>query len=401
MLGGLLVALFFVRASFFINAAKAAIKERDFVRARKHLKWGKRLASRNGTLEFLRARVARLEGRMSDLKTHLTRAHEWGVDVDTLKREEFLAQAQLGQLKQAQRELDKMLRDPRGDAEEICEAYVIGYTKLRLFVAAKNLLDNWMADFPDSPRPRYLKGVIQKDLQMWKEAEAAFREALAIDPAHYDSAFELGSVLLTRKKPDQALEFFILGQGSRDYANDSRVAEAHCLRLLDRHEEASVKLAKFLEEFPDDEAGSLEMSRLELDDNKYDPIVERLAKFADLQPPNTDMLLVYSQALRGMGRFAEAEKYANLVLEVNKQLMLANELAEKVTPKVESADVRCQIAKIHLKYGSKDEGMMWLMGAFEMNPKHRPTLEALVEFYQRRKDVENASRFRRQLDQLN
>lgn len=397
---GLGIALFMMRATFFANAAHKSIARRDLDRAKSQLTWGTYFARNNGRLQFLLARVARLEGRMKDVQHHLQAALDAGFDQERLRREEYLAMAQLGQLKQAQPHLGKLLEDPRGDEEEICEAYVIGFTRIRHFAAAKDLLENWMKDFPNSARPRYLKGIVQKDLQMWNEAATAFRDALRADPNHHDSQFELGSVLLTRKRPEEALTYFVLAAQGKNHKQEAKVAQAHCMRLLARHNEARQVLSSVLTESPGHEDASLEMARLELDGNNYDRVVELLQEVVKNNPRGTDARLVIAQALRSLGKHAEAEAHIKAVAEANNHLMQANEWAEKVGNDLKSAEKRSEIGKIHLKYGSREEGLMWLMGAFQVNPKHRPTLEALVDYYGKNGDAENMQTFLRHLEQL-
>jgi Tfp pilus assembly protein PilF len=50
---------------------------------------------------------------------------------------------------------------------------------------------------------------------------------------------------------------------------------------------------------------------------------------------------------------------------------------------------------IFLKNGQDKEGLRWLASALQEDPAHRPTCQALADYYSRQGDAEAAERFRR------
>ena len=72
------------------------------------------------------------------------------------------------------------------------------------------------------------------------------------------------------------------------------------------------------------------------------------------------------------------------VREINKQLADASDLAERITLDASSADTRLKIAKIHLEYGSRREGLMWLRSNMTIAPDHIESLKELEKYYRRR-----------------
>ena len=59
-----------------------------------------------------------------------------------------------------------------------------------------------------------------------------------------------------------------------------------------------------------------------------------------------------------------------------------NELAETLGSGPDSADQHLRVARIHLQYGSRAEGLQWLLRSYSVNKQHRPTVEELVSYYQ-------------------
>ena len=100
-------------------------------------------------------------------------------------REQIMAQAQLGEMRDAEKQRTRLLSDPQGDEPEICYAFVQGYLQIHQYAAARQLLNGWAADFPEDPRPLFLRGTVQMNAELWKEAEADFRKTLTIDPKHF------------------------------------------------------------------------------------------------------------------------------------------------------------------------------------------------------------------------
>ena len=83
-----------------------------------------------------------------------------------------------------------------------------------------------------------------------------------------------------------------------------------------------------------------------------------------------------------MGRTEDAQAHFDAVAEINDHLADANQLSESINTSPESADDRLKIGLIHMQYGSEVEGLTWLRGALSVNPQHRPTVEAMLSYYQ-------------------
>ena len=350
-----------------------------------------RFSWHNETNEFLLARSARKMGDFQNFRYHLIRAFELGFDPARLEREEWLAMAQSGDLNKSEPHLSDLLLDPRGDGQEICEAYVIGYLLIQQYAGAEELLKGWADAYPHDPLPWYLRGVVYRDLTQWKSSESAFRRALSIEPDYSDAAFQLGSVLLTLKKTTDAIEFFERASQDPEFHVESRVGQAHCFRLLGKPKQARAVLDEVVLNYPNDPAASLELGRLSLDEANYESAIHWLEPLVRKNPRNTDARYALASALREVDRIEEAQEHFDAVREINEQLADASQLAESIDTQPESADDRLKVAAIHLKYGSESDGLFWMRSGISVNPTHRPTLEAMLDYYTR-KAAENPDR---------
>jgi tetratricopeptide (TPR) repeat protein len=141
------------------------------------------------------------------MNKYLKLAQDAGYDPEMIARERVLASAQSADLDTARPHLARLLEDPRGDEREICEAFVIGFIQFQLNDSAIELVRAWQQDFPSDARPHYLEGIIYKSININKEAEQCFLNALKVDPKYYAAAMEIADVLLELKNTDRALKY--------------------------------------------------------------------------------------------------------------------------------------------------------------------------------------------------
>ncbi|MDP7205424.1 MAG: tetratricopeptide repeat protein [Pirellulaceae bacterium] len=367
---------------------RSLIANRAPEEARRWVGWSNKFSFRSKTNEFLLARCCRKMGDYQSFNHHLLRAHALGYDPVALQREEWLAMAQSGVLDKSEPHLSDLLLDPRGDGQEILEAYVIGYLLIQQYTGAEELLKGWADSYPHDPLPWYLRGVVYRDLSQWKSAESAFRQSLEIEPDYYEASFQLGSVLLTLKKTDEAIEFFEVGSQDATLHVECRVGQAHCYRLLGKPKQARVILDAVVKDYPNDPAASLELGRLALDEGDYETAVHWLEPLVRKDLFNTDARYTLASALREVGRVEDAQGHFDAVTEINDQLANASQMSEAISTRPESAEERLKIGAIYLKYGSESDGLFWIRSGLSVNPTHRPTVEALLNYYTK-KAVEN------------
>lgn len=166
------------------SLARRAIAHKTPETALRFLDWSVRIGGSTAQTEFLRARACRRLGRWDDVTKHLKKASDLGGDPALLQREDWLMKAQSGQMMFAHRHRAQLLLDPRGDTEEICEAYVLGYISIQHFDEATRLIESWSADYPDNAEPHYLKGLMLAEENKLNLAEASFRKALELSSNH-------------------------------------------------------------------------------------------------------------------------------------------------------------------------------------------------------------------------
>ncbi len=368
--------------SVFPNSrARGALRQRDLPGAQYWLRISERIAPGNAEKEFLLARVCRREGDFEGMRQHLRKSLQAGFPADTIQREEWLALAQSGKIQEAESYLGALTNEPRGDAPEICEAYVIGYLRNYRLQKAFELLAVWEADFPRDPQPFFWRGQIRQEQRAWSEAAREFQETLRRDPHHTQAALDLADALIELKRPEDALRFYDLAAAQADGGAPAQLGRAKSLKMLGRKDEARQTLEALVRQDPNHAAAAVELAQLESAAGRHARALELLEPLESREPKNLDLQYAYAVALRGTKQLDEAKKRFDAVTKIREERHRASDLVMQAAQQPDNADLRCEIGTIYLHYGDEKTGLVWLANALECDPRHRETHRVLADYY--------------------
>ncbi|MFN0051453.1 MAG: tetratricopeptide repeat protein [Planctomycetales bacterium] len=359
--------------------AARALAHRDYDAGERWLEWSQRVSFDSGRTQFLLARLARHQNRFDDVRTHLLRAHELGYPIEDLEREQWLAQAQAGQMRDAEPHLPALLTSQRGDGAEICEAYVTGYLASYQLGRAAVVLQAWEQDFPDDPMPFLLRARIELNLDHWTGVEDACRKALRLAPEHPEALQNLGEALMAQQKYEEALGWFQKVPDGTVETLAARVGAARCLVTLDRGAAARTLLEKLTADHSQHPRPLVQLGQLELEAGNYERAVELLRKANALEPFQQETLYALASALRGANQAGEAARIASEVERIRDTKGKIARLVEKVGDEPEDAEARFEIGKMQLELGARREGVMWLTSVLQFQPDHAGAIAALEE----------------------
>jgi tetratricopeptide (TPR) repeat protein len=364
--------------------ARRALAARDPERALAWLEWAAKVAPRDPEAAFLRARAYRRQGRFDLVHTHLGQAWNWGWPIPRIRREEWLAQAQAGQLREAEPHLQQLLMDPQDDASEICAAYVNGFYLMNRYPDALRLIEPWIADFPNEPQAFLMRGKILRALQNFKAAETDLRRAFELAPHDGAAGCELAGVLLDLKQPAEALEVYRRCDGAGTVRARVRIGQAECLRMLGESDQARAILQDLLAAEPRPAEAIFELGQLELEAGHYEAAVRALQEAHRKLPRDLKIRYALANALRSAGQTREAAAEFAFVTVAQAALSRANSLIDEVAAHPDRVEARAEVGRIFLKYADPNSGLVWLQGALNYDPRHRPSLEALAAYYEGR-----------------
>lgn len=366
--------------------ASRALAHRDLKGANRWLARSEWLGRDDASTEMLRARLALKENRLDDVRNHLLRAHRLGASPDQLNREQWLAQAHAGQMREAGPHLSELLTDPRDDGPDICEAYATGYLRTYQIPQAKAVLDAWSADFPDDDQPHLFRARVLLEAHNLKGAEAEFRIAHDLAPDNTEALLGIAELLATQKNPDEALEWYRRIPASSERSINARIGQAECLAALGRPAEAHEILSKLAEANSDHPTILRNLGRLELEAGHSERAAELLRRSQKASPNDDETLYALASALRASGDVEEAQQLSTRVREIRQTTSEIIRLIGDLVQQPEDVETRYRLGILHFKNGATREGLTWLQSVLQFQPDHRGAREALLEHSKGRED---------------
>lgn len=332
---------------------------------------------------FARARRARRASDFDLFSRQLAISKYLGMDEERLKREQWYALAQGGQMRLVKDKLASLTDEPNGEEAEICEAFAIGFIRLRDFESALSLLSAWRLDFPNDARPHAWIGQIYADLKDTENAELSFRKALSLNSKNASAALGLGNLLLDVKRPDEAKTYFLQATLDKKFGVSATVGYANSLMASGNTEKAYSILSEAITSHPKDHQLLTSLATLLVERGEYQDAESLLRPAIEAGSLRRELRYAYALALRGLGRTDDAKMHFDYAAKSAEEIAKANQLIPEVANRSDDPELRFKIGAIHLQYGNTEDGLMWLGSVLELDPNHRPTHAALAEHYQR------------------
>jgi Tfp pilus assembly protein PilF len=364
---------------------KIAIRQAslDNPAADRYIQWAEWIHRDAPEAAFARARRARRSSDFDSFSRHLAISKYLGMDGERLEREQWYALAQSGQMRLVKDKLASLTDEPNGEEAEICEAFAVGFIRLRDFESALSLLSAWKLDFPNDARPHAWIGQIYAELKDTENAESSFRKALLLDGKNASAALGLGNLLLDVKRPDEAKNFFLQATEDKKLGVSAIVGYANSLMASGNTEKAYSVLTDATASHPKDHQLLTSMATLLVERGDYQGAETLLKPMIEAGSLRRELRYAYALALRGLGRAEDAKMHFDYATKSAEEIAKANQLIPEVASRSDDPELRYKIGAIHLQYGNTEDGLMWLGSVLELDPNHGPTHAALAEHYQR------------------
>ena len=167
----------------------------------------------------------------------------------------------LGRLDDARRHFAAAIGQNPGDAMLLVEAAVVE-GQLGDLRAAERMLEKALKLAPDNADAWYNLGQVARERNVLERAVRLFRKALALDPQFPNAAYGLGEALYVQEKAEEALPW--LDAAVRMSPDDAEIVHVRALTLdrLGRHREAREAYEQVLRLQPDHVNANLNMAAL-------------------------------------------------------------------------------------------------------------------------------------------
>jgi tetratricopeptide (TPR) repeat protein len=365
------------------------------------LSWADRLAARTAQTGLTEARAYRKLGDMERVDGALSAARKAGATNRQIQREQILAMAQSGQMRQAEPELPRLLTATEGDPEDVCEAFVIGFARNQRFGQAMKLLDVWISDYPESAQAFFMRSKIHTALKATLKAEADLRRATELDASRKDAVLELAEILRVTNRPEDAIPLFESCRKVPDLEVRAMIGLAQCSKSTGKVDEAVSLLQGAVERAPENLTARKELGRIESENGRYPEAVEQLEFAAERSPQDDELRYLLAQALSLAGRKEEAAPHFRYVEEARSALSEMNVLNDRLNKDPNDLEALVRTGELLMKYADPEEASLRLMAVLDSDPDNAKALELLADHYGRRAKSDPrfqplADRFRRQ-----
>ncbi len=373
--------------------AEQALRERDAATALGWLK-GVPDGKSQGQKEFLVARAYRRLGEMNQVRNQLEEAFKQGFPVERLEREQWLAMAQSGQMRDAEPYLRTLLQDPGEDGAEICEAYVSGYVRNREILRAMPIIDAWQADYPEDPLPHVILAGRHREMDHWSEAIVSYRKALELSPEDSHTRLQLAICLKTALKLQEAeLEFRKCLEETPD--DKELLAEwGDMLLSCGKMPEATAVFEHLLVIDPGNFSAGAAIGGIHLMNGRAEEAVAILGPLHKERPYDSKVLYSYASSLQAAGRAKEAAEKFQEVAAAEVALRKKKKLLDELDLCVDPVNQQFEIARIAMKHESPEEGLRWLLKVIDLNPEHVGAYAALADYYQKTGNAQLEKKYR-------
>jgi Tfp pilus assembly protein PilF len=244
---------------------------------------------------------------------------------------------------------------------------------------AVRLLNAWIVDYPNDPRPHLMLAEFSLDVMDIDNAMKELRLALSIDPSHGRAALALCELMLKQQQPAEALKLFQTAELSKALRSTALAWQARCFRTVGRDKEARSVLAVALEETPNSAIANIEQSQLEVASRKFPAAIKRLRTLLDREPYRYEARSILSSALRSVGQTEESREQTAIATAANSALIHARHLARDVAIDDDNVATRAEIGQIYFQYGDPRKAREWLESVLMFDPQHQPTKRTLDE----------------------
>jgi tetratricopeptide (TPR) repeat protein len=268
---------------------------------------------------------------------------------------------------------------------------------------ARQRLENLRAQAATRPGFHVAWGMLCVRRQDYAQAEAAFREALKLDPQSSPAYMGLGAVYLLQNDLKQAGEAYRIA-ASLAPPSPRNVNYATFLRRTGDRQGAREWLEQTIKKAPDFIPASLQLAELELEDKRYEQCDALIKRVLGFDPANYEALmlagrlhLVQGRGTNALGEFERVDRLYPKTPEVQYHIALAHlvngdtaralgALNQAITLAPHYADAVVLLAQLHLRRGDPDAAVLPLTNLLIRDPDNVRAQMLLANAHQARRD---------------
>jgi tetratricopeptide (TPR) repeat protein len=314
---------------------------------------------------------------------------------DEIELEQRLAEAQFGNIWAVEDRLrEEVRRAPPFVKVMIVEAMIKGFLDNERPKEAYRLGRAWTEDYPDDWVGWLLLARTCQLGALSSEAIEDYQRALELKSDQPQTHLWLADTLLSQAEFDKAEMHYRSYLQSHPDDPDGLIGLARCQYSLGQVDLARATLDQLLSQHEKHALGLLTRAQLEQAEapERALPWLRR----AEVAAPNEpEILHNLALVLTALNRKPEAEKYEQRMKDQQVKVRQLMELQmQLVSGSTNALETRYQIGLLNLELGKPQEADHWFQTVLWIDPNHRPTLQTLANYWEKRGDAARAANLR-------
>jgi tetratricopeptide (TPR) repeat protein len=387
-------------ATVHYRAAQDALARREPEEALKHLRFCMQVWGSRADVHFLAARAARRAGDFDEAQAQLRECQRLqGGGTKATALESALLQAQAGNVREVEGDLQTLVERNHPDSVLILEALAQGYVSSYQLGLARRCLDELLQRDPDHDRALMLRGWILQGMGDRHGAIESYRRVVELKPTNDQARLNWAEGLRSVQRVAEARKQFEYLRQRQPHHPRVVLGLARCLRDQGEGDEARRLLDSALEEGIETDELLTERGQLAKDDGDLPGAERWLRRAVKLAPNGYEARYQLLLCLEAQGKKEEAAKEREALKGMKVVSDRMSMLIQKVTSAADNPEPRYELGVLWFGIGEDSEGVRWLASALQVAPSYAPAHRALAEYYERQGRKELAERHRRQAEE--
>jgi tetratricopeptide (TPR) repeat protein len=372
-------------------AAESALAAYDFSEARRRLAECLELRPDDPNVLLLAAQAARRDGDLDAAADHLWQySRIVGESTESEQIEQAMIYSQRGNVAETAQFLLEFLEIRHPASERIFEALALGSAHSYNLDLTRFWVEKGLERFARNPVLRLVRAQTLIALNWRPQALASLRQIVAEFPRYVSARQSLAEVLLTMREYDEAAGHY--EQVSRQLPDKVAplIGLFRCRDRQGRTTEARSLLDRLRQQHGDDVEVLLECGRVAVRDQDFAIAEPLLSRVVERVPYDNEAHLMLAICLHNLGRSEEAARHVDRAKQIESDMMLLEKIVAEIVKNPADPEPRFKAGQICLRNGQDAEGLRWLQGVLERKPDHKPTHQALSNYYASRGDLQQA-----------
>lgn len=351
----------------------------------------------SGEPQYLLAKAARRSGDFALAARALQRASSMGWDDEDIGRERTLAVAQSGQVRQVERELQRIFSSTlsQAETEEVYEALAYGHLSAFDGPELLKCLEYWRSWNPDAVQPRLMRADFLAQIGNHAAALSEYESLVRDHEEFVPGRLGLGKCLLALNRPADA-KLHLQYSLAQERTAQAALHLAMCLVQTGESETARSLLEDFQATHdPEIQAQILEqLGRWHLDHGDAPQAVELLKQAVAASPQTSTAWHSLAGAYTMLGDVKLAEQAATTSRETEQRCLRLVEVVTQIAAEPGNLELRIEAARILFAQKLDEDAVRWLQTVLNVDPRQAQAHSLLADHYAASGQTELAARHR-------